>query len=232
MARSTREPPPRAAARPGSLRSRAVGLALLPALVCGCSQLTRLSAGPAASFEGGRGAAWGGGVVAETSGGVTAPGGTFTAVGAGARGAATPRALEVAPFVGAYAGSSVDRVFLDGSVRLGPGLQRTEGATLGFASLGASTSVGYPLSDTGWRPRPSALERWHDGAPRVPLGGPDALALDRAEAARRGAERERSRVLLTLTLAADVDVRFTRAPTASLGLLLGVAWLDQVTRPE
>ncbi len=209
-----------------------VVVALLAAPLFGCSQLTQISAGPAASFDGGRGAAWGGGAAAETVLGVTSPGGTFTGVGAGARSVVTHRAIEVAPFVAAHAGSSVDRAFVDGSLRVGPGVQVLEGTPLGFASLGASTGIGYPISDTGWRPRPAAPDPWRAGARRMPAGGPDALALDDAEAARRSAERERSRVLLTVTLAADVDVRFTRSPALSLGVLVGVAWLDQVMRPE
>lgn len=155
-----------------------VVVALLAAPLFGCSQLTQISAGPAASFDGGRGAAWGGGAAAETVLGVTSPGGTFTGVGAGARSVVTHRAIEVAPFVAAHAGSSVDRAFVDGSLRVGPGVQVLEGTPLGFASLGASTGIGYPISDTGWRPRPAAPDPWRAGARRMPAGGPDALALE------------------------------------------------------
>jgi hypothetical protein len=210
-------------------RARVLGIGLVALALSACSHFSQLAAGPATAIEDGSPPAWGGAVIGETVVGKSSPGGAFGGLGVGARGLVTPRAVDAAPFVGAHVGSSGERTFLDGSVRFGPGIQLREGSPLGFLGLGASVGLGYTLSDTGWIQQapisaPPEIER------RMPAGGPDVLALRQAEDLRRRRERERRRLLLTVGLAADVDVRFTRAPMLTLGFLVGVAWLDEIAR--
>ncbi len=211
----------------GTLVQRTLATGLPVVVLLGCSHFQQLSSGPAVSIADGRGS-WGGTLVGEAVTGATSPRGGFTGLGAGARGVVTERLIDVAPFVGPYVGSSVDRTFLYGSMRFGPGLQLLDGRPLAFGALGGSFGIGYAISDTGWRHHPS----WLGFEARMPVGGPDVLALQQGEDARRRTERERSRVLLTLGLAADLNFRFTRSPMPSLSALLGVAWMDEVTSSE
>lgn len=177
-------------------------LALLP----NCTNVTRLSAGPAVAFPGDGHRSYGEEIVLRRGIGTS----DFDSIGVGEY-EARLLVSEETHALSLGAGFGAMQWWGDGMTfaNLGPalGFELTRGKPLGNAGLHGSLGFGWTFEETRSRRRP----RWL------------IFGMDR----ERFLTVERKRRVVTLELMGSADLRGTRQPLYTLGILLGVAFTNE-----
>jgi len=186
-----------------AVADQVVALIATALLATACSTAARLSGGPAVGYVENERPAYGGEALARAAAGSGDSTG-FLALEGAARALATERSQVFALGLGPAWFGTFGRglVTVDATPMLG--VERFDDRLLGLATLRAGVGGGFAFDESTQHSR-------------GPWG----------EAAGGGYTRVVSKTAITFEITGNMDLPFTRAPQYSLGLLVGIAWLQQ-----